>query len=74
MLMTIALNGQHLQISKPWLHLNHEDEVISESKDDNDVVQEALARHDNNPRTRARDDMDMERLLKVFVSMIVDTP
>ena len=29
--------------------------------------QEALARHDGNTRTRARDDMDMERLLKVFV-------
>jgi hypothetical protein len=28
------------------------------------AVQEALARHDKKPRTRARDDMDMERLLK----------
>jgi len=28
------------------------------------AVQEALARHDGNTRTRARDDMDMERLLK----------
>jgi len=28
------------------------------------AVQEALARHDVNSRTRARDDMDMERLLK----------
>ena len=32
--------------------------------------QEALARHDGNTRTRARDDMDMERLLKVFVVTI----
>ena len=38
---------------------------------DNDVVQEALARHDKSPRTRARDDMDMERLLKVFVIITV---
>ena len=38
-------------------------------KDDNNVAQEALARHDNKPRTRARDDMDMERLLKVFVKI-----
>ena len=40
-------------------------------KDDNDVAQEALARHDKNPRTRARDDMDMERLLKVFLMITV---
>ena len=48
--------------------MNHVADDKSYDRDDKDMIQEALARHDNNPRTRARDDMDMERLLKVFVT------